>query len=244
MISRSPVASRPPANYDLAEQTSEFQVWRRVRPAAEVVTHFPLSGLPTERTNAFCAALGRAVHRAGPGASAAYVPSGPRTLLIPTQVRHPSYWHAVTPEAVRAYGAGSIEGTISTPAAGVYEVSMPGSVGRPVTLFVDGRRVGSVGYQERYPGQYLHFGRVTLTNGSHTVRLTRPGGDLHPGSGDGPDTSAGVIGSLTFTLEQPQNGTLQVVSAKDAVRACTAPVGYQWMEVLAPGARAKSSSPA
>jgi hypothetical protein len=242
MIARSPVVSRPPANYDLADQTSEFQVWRRVRPAAEVVTHFPLSGLPTERTKAFCAALSRAVHGAGPGASVAYVPSGPRTLLVPTQARHPSYWHAVAPEALRAYGAGSVEGSISTPADGVYEVSMPGSVGRPVTLFVDGRRVGSVGYQERYPGQYLRFGRVALSSGSHTVRLTRPSGNLHPGNGDGPDTSAGVIGTLTFTLERSQNGTLQVVSAKDAGHACAAPVGYQWMEVLAPGARAQDSS--
>ncbi len=234
VISRSPVASRPPANYDLVDQTSEFQVWRRVRPAAEVVTHFPLSGLPAERTKAFCAALSRAVRRAGPGASVAYVPSGPRTRLVPTEAKHPSYWHTIAPEALRAYGAGSLEGAISVPADGVYEVSMPGSVGRPVTVFVDGRRVGSVGYQERYPGQYLRFGRVALSAGSHTVRLTRPSGNLHPGDGDGPDTSAGIIGSLTFTLEQPQNGVLQVVSAKDAGNVCAAPVGYQWMEVLAP----------
>ena len=74
VLSRSPVASRPPANFDLVYQTSEFQVWRRVRPASEVVIHFPLSG-SARRANAglYCRALARAVRRAG-RASLAYVP--------------------------------------------------------------------------------------------------------------------------------------------------------------------------
>jgi len=238
VTARSPVASRPPANFERVDQTSEFNVWRRVRPAAEVVTHFPLSGLPAERTPKFCADLRRAVRRAGAGASVAYVPSGVRTSLVPTQVSHPSYWRTLTPETVRAYGQGAIEGSISLPASGVYDVSMPGSVGRPVSLSVDGRQIGKIGYQERYPGQYLHFATVRLGAGTHTVRLTRPAGDLHPGDGDAQDTSSGLIGSLVFTLERPQNGTVQIAPASDAGRICTKPVGYQWIEVLAPSSQA------
>jgi len=240
VTARSPVASRPPANFDLVDQTPDFQVWRRVRPASEVLTHFPLSGLPTERTSAFCRNLSRAVRSAGTGASIAYVPTSPRTVLVPTQARHPSYWHAVAPEALRAYGQGSIEGSISVPADGTYEVSMPGSVGRPVTVYVDGRRVGSIGYQERYPGQYLRIGSIALSAGAHFVRLTRPNGDLHPGSGDGPDTSSGIIGSLTFALGQPQAGKLRLSAGKDAAQICSAHVGYQWMEVLAPATATRS----
>src|SRR5207237_1206218 len=52
IVARSPVASRPPANFDLAWRTSEFEVWRRARPATEVVDHLPLSGSTTERTKA------------------------------------------------------------------------------------------------------------------------------------------------------------------------------------------------
>jgi hypothetical protein len=237
VTARSPVASRPPANFELAYQTSEFDVWRRVRPAADVVIHFPLSGLPAERTATFCNVLRRDVKRAGRDASIAYVPSSVRTLLIPTQVTHPSYWHTLTPQAVRAYGAGAIEGSLSLPADGVYEISMPGSVGRPVTLSIDGRRVASIGYQERYPGQYLRFARVRLGAGKHSVRLTRTGGDLHPGDGDGQDVSSGLIGSLTFSLEGPRVGTLQIASGKDIARVCAAYAGYQWIEVLAPGSR-------
>ncbi|HEV7528621.1 MAG TPA: hypothetical protein VGO29_06970 [Solirubrobacteraceae bacterium] len=238
VTARSPVVSRPPANFDLADQTADFQVWRRVRPASEVLTHFPLSGLPNERTSVFCEGLRKAVQSAGTGASIAYVPTSPRTVLIPTQAKHPSYWHAVTPEALRAYGQGSIEGSISVSAAGTYEVSMPGSVGRRVTVLVDGRRVGSIGYQERYPGQYLRFGRIALSAGAHSVRLTRPAGDLHPGSGDGPDTSSGILGSLTFALQRPQAGKLRLAAGKNSGRVCAAHVGYQWIEVLKPGARA------
>jgi hypothetical protein len=237
VTARSPVASRPPANFDLVDQTSEFDVWRRARSAADVVIHFPLSGLPAERTATFCRDLRHAVRGAGTGASIAYVPSGVHSLLIPTQATHPSYWHTLTPESVRAYGAGAVEGSLSLPADGVYEISMPGSVGRPVNLYIDGHRVASVGYQERYPGQYLHFARLRLGAGKHSVRLTRAGGDLHPGDGDAQDVSSGLIGSLTFTLERPQNGTVQIAPGKDVDRICSAYAGYQWIEVLTPGSQ-------
>jgi hypothetical protein len=240
VIPRSPEASRPPANFDLVDRTSEFEVWRRVRPASEVVIHFPLSGSPSERTNAFCRGLAANVRQAGAGSSVAYVPTGTRTLLSPTQATHPSYWHPVGPEALRASGAGAIQGSISLAAPGTYDISMPGSVGRPLTLNIDGARVGSVAYQWRYPGQYLHFARVSLSAGTHQIRLIRPNGSLSPGSGDGPDTASGVIGALIFTLEQPGDGIMRVVPGRETARACAAHAGYEWMEVLRPGARATS----
>jgi hypothetical protein len=238
VIPRSPVASRAPANYVLAERTSEFEVWRRARPGTEVVEHLPLSGSPTERTPAYCRNLIRGLRKAGAGSLLAYVPEGPHTLLIPTQVTHPSYWHAGGPENLRAYGAGVVEGAISVPAAGTYEVSMPGSVGRPLTLYVDGRRAGSVAYQFRYPGQFLRYGRITLSAGTHRVRLVRGNGSFAPGSGDGPDAASGVVGPLVFTLERPENGKLVVVPGSAAPRVCAAPAGYEWMEVLRPGSLA------
>jgi hypothetical protein len=241
VLARSPIVSRPPANFDLVDETSEFDVWRRVRPASEVVIHFPLSGLPAERTHQFCVGVRTAARRAGAGSFVAYVPAGQRAVLVPTKATHPSYWHAIAPEALHAYGAGAIEGSVSLPSAGTYEISMPGSIARPVTLYVDGRRAGVIAYQQRYPGQYLRFGRITLSGGVHKVRLVRGNGDLHPGSGDGPDTASGVIGTLIFTLAQPENGRVKLVQANQAAHICAAQVGYQWMEVLRPGARSASS---
>jgi hypothetical protein len=240
VITRSSIASRPPANFDLVDQTSEFQAWRRVRPASEVVLHLPLSGSPTERTHHFCRGLRASVRRAGAGSSVAYVPAGPRAELAPTDMTHPRYWRALGTEALRAYGAGAIEGSVQLGAGGTYEISMSGSVARPVTLYVDGHRAGSVANQERYPGQFLHFARLSLSAGTHRIRLSRGNAGVSPGSGDGPDTSSGVIGPLIFALDQPQNGRLMVVPGSDAGRVCTAHAGYQWIEVLAPGARAVS----
>lgn len=236
IVARSPVTTRAPANFELADRTAEFEVWRRVRPASEVLDHLPLAGSPTERTPAYCRNLERIVRSAGRGASVAYVSSGPRTQVLPTQATHPSYWHALGPEAVRAVGAGSLQYSVSLVVGGTYDVSMPGSVGRPLTLYVDGRRVGGVGYQWRYPGQYLHLARVHLSSGSHSVRLTRPNGSLHPGSGDGPDAATGVIGPLIFSLERPQDGRLLVAPGSEAGRICAARAGYEWIEVLRGGA--------
>jgi len=241
VISRSPVASRPPANYVLVDRTAEFEVWRRIRPASEVIGHFPLSGLPTERTKAYCKVLLSNVKKAGASSLIAYVPSGPRVSLIPNLTTHPSYWRPLSPEALRSYGAGVISGSISVPGAGTYEVSMPGSVGRPLSLYVDGRRVGGIAYQERYPGQYLRLATVSLSAGTHRIRLSRSNGSLAPGSGDGPATDTGVVGTLTFELERPQNGRLVVAPSSQAARICAAHVGYEWIEILRPGAAFASS---
>jgi hypothetical protein len=238
VIARSPVASRAPANYQLVDRTSEFEVWRRVRPASEVFAHLPLSGSSTERSPAYCRVVAATLRQAGAGSSLAYVPTGPRVSLIPTQVKHPDYWHELGPESVRGFGAGAIEGSITLAGTGAYDISMPGSVGRPLTLFVDGRRVGSVEDEFRYPAQFLRFARVQLSAGAHQIRLIRPNGSLAPASGDGPDTDSGVIGPMIFSLEQPGDGSLVVVPASRAAGVCAAHAGYQWMEVLRPGARA------
>jgi hypothetical protein len=236
VLTHSPVTSRAPANYALVDRTSDFEVWRRMRPASEVFAHFPLSGSPGDRTSSFCRTLSRSLRAAGAGASIAYVPSGLRVSLVPTQTTHPSYWHPAGPESLRAHGAGTVDGSVSLPADGTYDISMPGSVGRELTLYVDGHRVGSVGYEERYPSQYLRFARIKFSAGAHRIRLSRPNGSLDPGSGDAPDGNAGIIGPLLFTYEAPGTGQLHVAPARDAAGVCSAHAGYQWIEVLRPGA--------
>jgi hypothetical protein len=234
VLPRSPVASRPPANFDLVDRTPEFDVWRRVRPSSEVLFHLPLSGVPATSTRAICGSLAANVRRAGPGARIAYVPSRPLANLIPAAVTHPSYWHGG--EAVQAYGAGAIQGSLSLPGSGIYDIWMAGSIGRPLTLYVDGRRIASVGYQERYPDQYIHFADISLSSGRHVIRLTRPNGSLLAGSGDGPDATSGLVGPLLFTLKRAGDEVVRVVPGSEAHRVCAAHAGYQWIEVLRSGA--------
>jgi hypothetical protein len=184
----------------------------------------------------FCTGLAKAVRRAGPGSLVAYVPSGARTSMLPPQAKHPHYWPTTGPSSLRAQGAGAIEGTVALPSDGDYDISLTGSIGRQLTLYVDGRRVGSLLDEWRYPSQFLRFANVSLRAGSHVIRITRPNGDLLPGSGDAPDGNSGTIGSLIFTLQQPLGGRLTVVPGSEAEHVCAAPFGYQWMEVLSAGA--------
>ena len=230
VLPRSPVASRPPANFDLVYRTPEFDVWRRVRPASDILFHLPQVGVPTKSVRAICESLTANVRRAGPDARIAYVPSRPFANFIPGAVAHPSYWHGG--EAVQAFGAGTVQGLLSLPGSGVYDIWMAGSIGRPLTLYVDGRRITTVGYQERYPDQYIHFADVSLDSGHHVIRLTRPNGSLHAGSGDGPDATSGLVGPMLFTLKRPGDETVRIVPGNQARRVCAAHADYQWIEVL------------
>lgn len=234
VLPRSPVASRPPANFDLVDQTPEFDVWRRVRPASDVLFHLPLSSVPPKSTRQICDSLQTSVRRAGPGALLVYMPSRPLANLIPAAAVHPSYWHGS--EALQALGAGTIQGSVSLPTGGTFDVWMAGSIGRPLTLYIDRRRIASVGYQERYPNQYIHFADLSLSAGHHMARLTRPNGSLHPGSGDGPDATSGLIGPLLFALKRPGDESMQVALGSEARHVCAAHASYQWIEVLGPGA--------
>ncbi|HEY2594655.1 MAG TPA: hypothetical protein VGK33_12220 [Chloroflexota bacterium] len=232
---RGPLTVRAPANWDLLQQTPYFDVWRRVRPASGVYVHLPLSGLPHERSATFCRGLQANLRQAGPGASVAYVLAPTATEVIPAAGMHPDYWKAAGGELV-AYGAGTdrIEFTLHHGAN--YDMWMEGTVGRPVKFLIDGRTVGTLAYEERYPNQFLHIGAATLGAGHHTLTIVRGGGSLHPGSGDDIDPDTRGLGPVVLVPQGSQSYQVHVASATAAAGICSAPVGYEWMEVLRPGA--------
>lgn len=240
---RGPLANRAPANWDLAEQTPYFNVWRRARPASEVYAHLPLSGLPHERTPAICRVLEKDVRDAGPGATVAYVPAPVGVPVEPSLGAHPAYWKP-DGNALIAYGAGYDRVHFTLPRTGTYEVWMEGTVGRPVKFMVDGHHLGTVAYEERYPQQFLQVGTGKLSAGRHMLELVRGGGNLHPGSGDDVDPDTRLLGPVVFLPRGSQTYQVRVAPASAAAKVCAAPVGYEWMEVLRPGAtRASRSRP-
>ncbi len=233
---RAPLASRAPSNYDLAERTKYFNVWRRDRPSSDIVVHLPLAGSPTERTAAFCQGLAVWVSRAGPGASVAFVMPPVTAQALPVTGTRPHYWQ-VLGDNLRTLGAGSDTMTFSVPSGDVYSLWLRGSVGRPMTFALDGRRLGQLAYEERYPQQWLQIGGdVRIAAGTHTLRVTRGNGSLHPGSGDGTDVVSDLLGPIAVRREDPDAGRVEVAPATNAQQVCHAPVGYQWIEVLRPAA--------
>jgi hypothetical protein len=232
---RGPATVRAPSNWDLVQQTPYFDVWRRARPATDVYIHLPLSGLLHERTATFCRGLRKNLRQAGPGASVAYVVAPKATTVPLTAGIHPDYWKDQGNELV-AYGAGSDRTTFTLPRAAAYNIWMEGTVGRPVKYLVDGHVVGTVAYEERYPNQFLRVGTVTLGAGRHTLRIERGGGSLHPGSGDDIDPDTRGLGPVVLVPQDAQSYRVRVAPASQAASICGAPVGYEWIEVLRPGA--------
>jgi hypothetical protein len=242
---RSPTASRAPANYDLIEQTHYYDVWRRDRPSSTVLFHAPLSNLPHERTPALCRLLVNKARRAGPNAQLAYAKTSVAAVANPLSGTHPSYWRALGPSTLLGYGSGAAEMKLTLPSSGRYSVWLQGSVGRPLTFYLDGKRLSSIGYEERYPNQFLLVDTAPLAAGSHTLRIVRGGGSLHPGSGNpGAETTLATIGAIVFNREQATENSVYVAPASRMAQVCAAPVGYEWLELLKPGGAPTDALPA
>jgi hypothetical protein len=232
---RSPAASRAPSNYDLVQQTHYFDVWRRDRPSGAVLQHFPLSDLPHERTPALCRVVTATARRAGPGAEVAYAKNATAAVVNPAEGSHPDYWKRLGPSTLAAYGAGTDTMRFALASSGRYSIWLQGSLGRPLAFYLDAKRLSSIGYEERYPGEFLLVTGATISAGQHTLRLVRGGGSLHPGSGDPPvETTPRSIGAIVFSNEDSSANQLYAAPASRTAQICAAPVGYEWLEVLAP----------
>jgi hypothetical protein len=242
---RNPTGSRAPSNYDLIERTRYFDVWRRDRPSATVVEHLPLSNLPHERSPAFCRDITKHALAAGPGAEVAFSKTSVAAVANPVEGVHPDYWRAAGPTTLLALGAGTDQMRVELPRTARYSISMQGSIGRPLTFYVDGHRLTSIGYEERYPNEFLLVGQATLAAGVHTLRVVRGNGSLHPGSGDSPTETLGrTLGAILFSAEDPNTDRVYVAPASRAAQVCAAPVGYQWLEALRAGGAPANALPA
>jgi hypothetical protein len=242
---RSPTATRAPSDYDLVDQTRYFDVWRRDRPASTALEHAPLSGGPHERTPALCHVLVTRAEHAGPEAELAYAKPNTIAVANPAEGVRPSYWRALGPSTVAAYGAGSDLMKVAIPASGRYGIWLQGSIGRPLGVYLDGKRLTSIGYEERYPSEFLYMTSDTLTAGIHTLRLVRGGGSLHPGSGDAHvETASRTIGAIVFSREPTSANQIYVAPASRMAQICAAPVGYQWIELIKPGGAPPDALPA
>jgi hypothetical protein len=85
---------------------------------------------------------------------------------------------------VQTVGPGTIEVRVPGGPAGRYEVWISGSIGRRVSVSVDGQPAGSAAGELSRPPGWIHTGDVRLGAGTHVLRLERGGGDLRPGNGD------------------------------------------------------------
>jgi hypothetical protein len=224
---RSPIASRPPSDYARVERTRFHTVWRKELRSPRVLRHFAFYGRAEERSPRECRPIRDAAHAAGHEAKVAYALMPTIATFEPTSAPPPRWGPGWIPQ-----GAGRIKGRIRVPQDGRYRVWLGGSFGRPVDVSFDGRSVGSVSYQENYPGQFEYLGERDVTRGALSAQLVRSGGSLHPGSGDGGPQS---IGPLVIERISAEEDRVHYAPVARAMGLCRGSTPLDWLEVVGPG---------
>jgi hypothetical protein len=186
VLANSPLASRPPANYQLVMQGRYYDVWRQT-PSPHVVAHIPISGpLFPVAVPACRVIMNTARQAARDHAQLAYVQRAPVPTLVPTQTSHPPNWGLVGGDPfslIPRDQPGTAAGKVDFSQGGTYQIRVEGDISQRLQIFVDGRHVGSIAYELAPPGQVEPAGRVTLSAGQHIVEVVRPGNNLAPGDG-------------------------------------------------------------
>lgn len=222
-----PNESRPPANYRLEHRNKHYEVWRR-QPRPVVAQHLSLfdERAHTSVNEADCEGLRELAARAGAGSRfVAAVQPERRTFLPQGAQDRPAGWpdSAERPGQMSLDTPGRASGSLSV-AGGSYTAWLEGSFGRPVSLWVDGRRVGSA-QGINTPGAWLRAGRVKLGPGRHAVEVRRAGGSLAPGDG-----ARSTLGALALVAD----GEPRLLEAEraDVGRWCGRPL--DWVELIEP----------
>jgi len=225
VLGRSPLSSRPPANYRLAYEGRYYDVWQRTA-TPQILAHIPLGGpfdpvaVPPCRLVTATAARAAREH-----ARLAYVARASVPTLVPSQAVHPSSWFVVTgvpfsPLATEQPGA--LIGSVRVPESGRYQVWLEGSFSARIQISVGGHRVGSVSYELGPPGQSVQIGQVTLGAGAQRVVISRPGNGLTPGG-------VGMLGPLMLVRDGPPSGVSEIAPAQ-AKSLCGQ--SLDWLEIV------------
>jgi hypothetical protein len=183
VMRHSPEASRPPAPYREVFSDHFYEVWQRPAGAPKLTGHLPLGGNGQPGALARCADLQTLAAGAGPGDQMVTVELPSVSLLKAADTRHSPNFHPARDGSLFMNGRGELQGTVNVPASARYDIWLQASVGRPLTVQIDGRSVASASYEANEPRQYVHAGSVSLTPGNHQLRIVRGGGSLHPGNG-------------------------------------------------------------
>lgn len=153
----------------------------------------------------------------------------PEVITTPLAGAHrPAGWGLVRPGIVMG-GAGTLHAAFQLPHDGVWELWLKGDVMREVHIAIDGRPLGSLGAQ--LDGNSLVTNTLTplpatLSAGSHTLTITRPGAGLGPGDG-----GAAVLAAIFLTpAGSAGRPTLQAAPVGSWRSLCGRPL--QWVELV------------
>jgi hypothetical protein len=226
VVRRGPLFSRPPATYRRVRRSRFTDVWRRTSDPGRVIWHVAVPGAGPDGIVEDCKQL---VFRARPDMRVAWA-IRPQTVTAHLgDGELTRAWERSTGDTVLMNGPGSSTVLVTTDRSGPYRVWMQGPVQRPVTVTVDGRRVGAVSDAWSYPQGWTLVGSTTLRAGNHTVRISRPAGRPVPGDGAGGFPVGPVV---LERADDPAAQTVRTAPATEARAVCSRAPEYDWVELL------------
>jgi len=229
VMRRSPAASRPPANYRLVYENAYYEGWRR-QPSPVVLRHLPEQRTYSATAAIACSALHGLVRGAPPG-SELVLAREPRMYWYEPlySADRPFGWGLVPgqPGAIVANTPGHAAGTLKVPASGRYAVWVQGDFPRPIQVYVDGRRVGSVSGSNT-PNQWLQAATLRLRAGPHHVRVVKEAGRRHFGPGE---WGIGTVGAVAL---KPARAGERLVTVPLSRWSSLCGTEADWVELVKP----------
>ncbi|MGO9956171.1 MAG: hypothetical protein ACLP50_09370 [Solirubrobacteraceae bacterium] len=237
VLGRSPLTSRPPADYRLAYQGRYYDVWQRTS-SPQILEHVALSDGSDPPPAPSCrriAQLGALAAR--DRARLAYVTRVSLPTFVPAQAAHPLSWTNTRyngeddPDVLLlSQRAGAVTGTIEVPAPGRYQVWLEGSLSRRIVVRVSGRLVGSVVHEIGSAGEFLRVGAIDLAAGQQHVTILRPPSGLGPGNiVDGYAGTRDLLGPLVLVRDAAPPPVKYLAPGR-ARALCGRPL--EWIEVV------------
>lgn len=227
VLQRSPVSSRPPSPYRLTFADSFWEVWQRPRrPRPDVLWQLPLGDAEDPGSVPRCATVLSLARRPGVRTVLGAPVANPVVAQL-ADGAHPAGWTTGTRQlAPDAPGTARI--ALAVPRTGRYSVWLGGSTRGPLTVAIDGRRVGTALLEIQEPGQYIRLGELRLDAGRHTVALSYRRELWRPGTGGPPE----AIGPLVLSRAAPRPPLLALPASR-ARELCRRTL--DWVEGLGAG---------
>jgi hypothetical protein len=215
ILRRSPLSSRPPANYERISSGTFYDVWKR-DSAPKVLHHLPLGGDVLRPAAVVTTKIARtwASRARREGGRLAYVQRPRPSLFYLSHHPRPIRWGGFGsyPDALVTDGPGSTNAPVKLPRTGRYDVWVEGSFDRRITLMVDFHVIGRTPVELNNPGAYSLLGTAQLKRGLRGVQVRQGGGNLRPGNG-GYRSSLRHIGPIVLEPVQDQREAVTQIAA-------------------------------
>lgn len=227
VVRRGPLASRPPSNYARVFRGRYVDVWQQ-RAEPEVLEHLPLGGRGDRGATASCDDLRRLAARAARDDARLATVRAPRLPTYDPTREIPRNWAlaADDDQTLRPLGPGRSQGRVWFDSADRYLVWAEGSFGRPVAVFVDGRRVGTAAYELSPRATSVQVGDARISSGFADVMIERGGGSLRPENGG----LNRLVGPVRFEPVELDERRVEEVEPADVRSLCGQRL--DWVEVV------------